>query len=308
MGIHGPYGARRSDPRPGLADHRAWTAAPVTLPAEYADPIMPTLAVDDQAGSDMCMGAASAKVREWWRVKLGLPRVPLSFPYIYARGHQIAGDTAEGMQAVWAMEALERYGACALAEDALQPSTETVAQAEAASPPSLDKDAAENKIAASGPVDPHDAAALGAAIMHAPVIVIIPVYASMGVENPVQDGFGGWVALPPADLANAQVDGLHAVVAHGWRTWNGHLQRRLRNSWGAGYAMGGDVWLDASHPIEEAWSMTCALDPRCVYLHQTAAQARAWAAAHPDVPAAWRADLEAYALRQDAAAAGLGCT
>lgn len=254
--MHGPYGLLRSAPAAGLADHTAWTGAPA-LPPRYLDALMPALPVENQEQSSMCVAFAASEARRWWLRRLGVADVELSAPYIYARGHQVAGQAGEGMQPLWAMQALERYGVAPWADDPLQPSTEDVAESEAASPTSLDGAAAAYRIAAAGPVTPGPA--LQAAILHAPVLIAIPVYTEMGIENPVSDGAGDWNVLPPANASSAQVVGGHAIVAWGWKTdAAGRVWTRVRNSWGASWAAEGNAWLAPTHPIWEAWSLTCA--------------------------------------------------
>ena len=261
-------GALRSRPRAGLADHRAWTATAQPIPAEYTDPIMAALPVENQQQTGMCVAFASTEIRRWWLKKLGQADVELSAPYVYARGHaDEGGGIAEGMEPVQALAALKQYGVCPWAQDPLNPSTETVAQSEAASPASLDTAAAQYRVSAYGPVDVGDTAAMQAAIMHAPILIAIPVPMALGIESPVSDGRGGWNVLWPTG-PNVQTIAGHAIVLYGWKTdATGHLWWLLRNSWGASWASGGSAWLDSSYPIWEAWSLSCAAQsPICQQL------------------------------------------
>lgn len=257
------YGVQRSVLRPGLADHRVWTSGAGVVPENYLDSIVAKwLPVENQIASSMCVAFASSEIRRWWVEKQTNSAGPmLSAPYIYARGHQIAGDFGEGMQPVWAAEALSKYGVCLWDVDPLNPTNETVPQSISASPASLDAAAAAYKITSYGPVNPADSASMKQAILHAPILIAIPVPLSGGIEQPVPDGHGDFNVLwPPGP--NVQTIAGHAIIIWGWRTdASGHLWWRIRNSWGASWAAGGNAWLDSSYPIWEAWSLTCAPQP-----------------------------------------------
>jgi|GEM_PF-4050259 len=305
------YGARPSRPRPGLADHRAWTATAAPLPPAYTDPIVASwLPVEDQSQSSMCVAFASTEIRRWWAEKLGgvAAKAPmLSAPYVYARGHQLAGVTAEGMEPVQAMEALHAYGAPPWDADPLQPTDETVSQSIAASPASLDAAAAPYRVPTYGPVDVSDVAAVQRAIMHAPVLIAIPVPLTGGIEDPIPDGQGGWnVLYPPGD---PQVIGGHAIMLFGWKTdAGGHVWWLLRNSWGASWASGGNAWIDSAHPIWEMWSFTCAaVSPACLALAQQVASLQQFLAEYPDIPQAHKDALNDAIDSAQAQRTTLGC-
>lgn len=254
-----------------------------------------------------CVAFASTEIRRWWLRKLGQPDAMLSAPYVYARAHELAQETTEGLEPQQAGEALRTYGAVPWAQDPLNPTSETVSESEAASPASLDAAAAPYRIATYGPVDVGDVAAMQQAIMHAPVLIAIPVPESGGIEDPIADGQGGWNVLYPP--GNAQVIGGHAIMLYGWKTdASGNLWWLLRNSWGAGWADNGSAWLDSAHPIWECWSLTCAaVNPACLALAQQVASLQQFLSAYPNIPQAHKDALSAAIASAQTQQAALGC-
>ncbi len=305
------YGAHPSRPVASLAHHSAWTATTASIPAEYQDPIVANwLPVEDQSQSLECVAFASTEIRHCWAEKLtGDPaKAPmLSAPYLYARAHQMSGSTTEGLTGIEAMQALKQYGVCLWASDPLPPGGEPLGGAIVNSPASLDAEAAQWRISAYGPVDPGNIAEMQQAIMHAPILVALPVpFGGGGIENPIPDGRGGYNVLWPPQ---AQVSGGHAVMLYGWKTdASGKVWWRLRNSWGASWAEQGNAWLDSVHPIWEAWSITCApVNPACLALAQQVQQLQAFLADYPAIPDAHKQALQASIASAQAQQKTLGC-
>lgn len=306
-----PLAVRRSRPRAGLSDASHWVTAPGPSQAQRAA-LMSRLPVRNQEDTSMCVGEVSSELLTLWAWQLGLAVPPFDEVYVYGKDHQYFDETQEGMEPVQALEVLQKFGDIPRSMDPIDTPTETVAQAIASITPAMDAEAARHRLVSGfGPLAlggnglvGGNAAALSAAIDHFPILLAVPCAVSGLLFTPVSDGHGGYVAQWQP---GSQVEGGHALLASDYRTFQGEFQVRCRNSWGPDYGMGGDVWLGGTYEVWEAWSMTCAIDPKCLWYRQAASQARQWEAAHQDIDADWRAALLRYASEQDALAAALGC-
>ena len=317
-----PTAVMPSRPRHSLPNPATWLASSTTTTTTSAQrqAILAQMPVRDQQQTGMCVAEVAADLRAWWDLYLGVANAPgeYSVPYTYGRGHQLAGATTEGMQPVWAWESLRTYGVCPRALDPISNPTEDVAQAIAALTPAMDDAAATHRITTYGPVAlvgdgtvGANAAALSAAIDHAPVAVSIPCYQGGMIFTPTADGRGGYVAQwQPGAVATEG----HELFAADYRTRTPYpgaapqFEVLCRNSWGGGYGAGGDVWLGATYPLNEAWSITCApLSPACLALVQQVADLQEFIADYPAIPQAHKDALNAAITAAQAQQAGLGC-
>lgn len=261
-------GVRRSPVWPALNDPRLWLGAQILTSAQR-QAIAAAVPVRDQAMSGMCQAYTAAEILQAWDVQRGLPQQEYSAVYIYGRGHILANDSEEGMTPMMAWQVLEQFGACPVSDDPQVYSGEDVAQAIASLTAKDDEDAAPHKITGAGPVAlagdmtvATNKDALMAAIDHFPIPIAIPVPSVGGVEDPAVDPVdGGHIASWPTGPHT--IIGGHAIWAFDYRTTkNGDFEILCRNSWGTSYGDGGNVWLAGNHPLQEAWSVTCAPVPK----------------------------------------------
>ncbi len=224
----------------------------------------------DQTGD--CVAYSSAVLRQYLDVAAGIgDNFEYSAVYLYARGHLLADSSEAGMDPTWALRVLQQYGDCPQSLDPMTPSEDVADEAaslraqEASLTPAMDAAAAQHKITSWGGVTfaggtvGSGAAQFAAAIDRAPILIDLPVAQSTtGIWFPAQYD-GEWIASWPTDGTNPAIAGDHQIIAYDYRTAviNGepHFQLLCRNSWGASWASGGDVWLDTSYPIITAWSM-----------------------------------------------------
>ena len=268
---------QRSNPSATLLDPKHWVGLSSTTAVQRAG-LLAQLPVRYQQQTSMCVAEVMAEELQLLDIFYNTPlggSGEYSVPYIYAKGHQIAANYTEGMQPQWALEAARMYGDCPQTMDPICSASENVSQAIASVTPAMDQEAAKHKITAYGPVQVNgtvgqSAAALAEAIDHFPIMVSVPVANGGMLFSPVPDGKGGYVAQWQP---GSQVSGGHELLAWDHRLYVAYagarpeFQIRCRNSWGAGYGQGGDVWLGASYLLWEAWSVTRApVNPLCASL------------------------------------------
>ncbi len=313
-----PGDVRPSRPRHGLLSPTLWIGASAASTSASRRAILAQMPIRDQQQTGMCVAEVAAALRLYWDLALAIAGAPgpYSVPYTYAKGHVLSGATTEGMQPVWAWEALRAFGVCPQALDRIAPYNEDVAQAIAALTPQDDDAAAVHRITAYGPVAltgdgtvGENAASLSAAIDHAPIAVSIPCYAGAQIFAPIADGLGGYIAQWPAGAVATEG---HELLAYDYRTRTPYAGAQpqfevlCRNSWGSSYAQGGDVWLGASYPLWEAWSVTCApFSPAQLTLMQRIADLQEFLAQYPSIPAAQIAALQAAIASDQAQLAAL---
>ena len=316
--IH-PTAVMPSRPRHSLANPAAWLASSTTTSAQR-QALLAQIPVRDQQQTGMCVAEVAAAIRQWWDLYLGVANAPgeYSVVYTYGRGHQLAGATTEGMQPVWAWESLRTYGVCPRAMDTISSPTEDVAQAIASLTPAMGDAAATHRITAYGPVAlggdgtvGENAAALASAIDHAPIALSIPCSPGGMIFSPVPDGLGGYVAQWQPGTAATEGHELFGVDYRTRTPYTGaqpQFEVLCRNSWGSGYGADGNVWLGATYPLTEAWSITCTpLSPACLALAQKVADLQEFLAQYPSIPADQIAALQAAISAAQAQQAVLGC-
>ncbi len=314
-----PSAVMPSRPRHGLPNPAAWLASSITTSAQR-QALLAQIPVRDQQQTGMCVAEVAAALRRWWDLYLGVANPPgeYSVPYTYGRGHQLAGATTEGMQPVWAWESLRTYGVCPRTMDPLTPSTEDVAQAIASLTPAMDDAAATHRITAYGPVAlggdgtvGENAAALASAIDHAPIALSIPCSPGGMIFSPVPDGLGGYVAQWQPGTAATEGHELFGVDYRTRTPYTGaqpQFEVLCRNSWGSGYGADGNVWLGATYPLTEAWSITCTpLSPACLALVRQVADLREFLAQYPGIPDAHKQAIQAAIAAAQAQEAAIGC-
>ncbi len=316
--IH-PTAVMPSRPRHGLPNPAAWLASSTTTSAQR-QAILAEMPVRNQQQTGMCVAEVAADIRQWWDLYLGVNNAPgeYSVPYTYGRGHQLAGATTEGMQPVWAWESLRTYGVCPRTMDTITTTTEDVAQSIAALTPQQDDAAAVHRITAYGPVAlggdgtvGENAAVLAAAIDHAPVAVSIPCSPGGMIFSPAADGQGGYIAQwQPGTIVTAG----HELFAFDYRTRTPYpgaqpqFEVLCRNSWGSSYGQGGNVWLGATYPLEEVWSITCTpLSPACLVLTQKVADLQEFLAQYPNIPDTHKQAIQAAIAATQEQQKALGC-
>ncbi len=316
--IH-PTAVMPSRPRHSLANPAAWLASSTTTSAQR-QALLAQIPVRDQQQTGMCVAEVAAAIRQWWDLYLGVANAPgeYSVPYTYGRGHQLAGATTEGMQPVWAWESLRTYGVCPRTMDTITTTTEDVAQSIAALTPQQDDAAAVHRITAYGPVAlggdgtvGENAAVLAAAIDHAPVAVSIPCSPGGMIFSPAADGQGGYIAQwQPGTIVTAG----HELFAFDYRTRTPYpgaqpqFEVLCRNSWGSSYGQGGNVWLGATYPLEEVWSITCTpLSPACLVLTQKVADLQEFLAQYPNIPDTHKQAIQAAIAATQEQQKALGC-
>lgn len=262
-------GVPRSNPWARLRHPEEWVGLSQTTSAQRAA-LLAQLPVRHPWQVADCVAEVAAELRQLWDLYLQMAGAPGKYAsaYIYGKGHLMNGVTSDvgGLQPVWAWEVLQRFGVCPVAADPIGSATETVQQAIAALTPAMDAAAAGHRITAYGPIPLGGEGTIGAnfsalatAIDHFPVALTVPVPATAGLFQPLPGPDGRFVAHFPT---GASVSGYHELLAWDYRSsvlGYPENQIRIRNSWGPGWADGGDCWLSADYPLVEAWSISCAL-------------------------------------------------
>lgn len=279
MGRFGGYGARPSRPRAGLKDYRelfgvssVGTPQPIVCPSAGVAPIL------NQGSTNMCVAYSTAEAHYLLQTAAGLQPTLVSPPYIYGKGHIIAGTTEGGMEPPWAWDCLEQYGACPWSDDAPSTLNSTVATAESSLTAAMDAEAAPFKITGAGVV-PFDAADLAAAFAHGPVLFDSVVYPAFEYLTGLQVSYSSWskeavalfngqppTAIQPNGWNNEQVLGSHqwlglGLIPGAWLADAGQVFSSVpwwilaQNSWGAGWGTGGRFLVPITYPIQEAWQI-----------------------------------------------------